>query len=276
MPQERPRPSQPPRPPRRLRRRAPLTASSPTSPPGRATSCWTRASPSTSGELRGPPRRGRVRGPARRRGRRHVLLGPVQRRHRRRRIGRHARRGAAMLVVGKDLTLESGPVQVGFGTDPGGAVVVGGKIVGKNHLETNGTGDASVSAEVTEGVGSAKALAPYAALGSSLGSISQDLARTPVNGRTQIEGNAVSFVGDGTRSTQVFSVSAAQATRSARSGTRASPRARRSSSTSRVTASTSRPTTRRSTRAGSTTSPRARASGRSRAASCGTSPRRRR
>lgn len=118
--------------------------------------------------------------------------------------------GAAMLVVGKDLTLESGPVQVGFGTDPGGAVVVGGKIVGKNHLETNGTGDASVSAEVTEGVGSAKALAPYAALGSSLGSISQDLARTPVNGRTQIEGNAVSFVGDGTRSTQVFSVSAAQ------------------------------------------------------------------
>ncbi|WP_265521094.1 choice-of-anchor A family protein [Oerskovia flava] len=114
-----------------------------------------------------------------------------------------------MLVVGADLTVDRGPVQVGFGTDPGGDVIVGGTLHGQELLDTQGTGDATRRGVVRTGVGD-EALAEHGSLGATLTSLSSSLGAAAPTGTTRRDGPSLTFTSTTGSGPQTFSVDAAE------------------------------------------------------------------
>ncbi len=103
-----------------------------------------------------------------------------------------------MLVVGGDMTVSSGRIDLGHGI--GGKVRVGGTLTApEGGLDANG-------GTVLPGLGKAEALGKWAGVGVHLQQQSAKYAAMPATGEVTVDGDTLVLTGDGTKNRQVFTV----------------------------------------------------------------------
>lgn len=113
-----------------------------------------------------------------------------------------------VLRVGKDLSVNTlTKLQVGFGLEGGGSV-----LVGETSDVDEGSAQLNLNEEtITTGVGAATALSPYADFGSTVNALSSSLAGEEATGVVSEQDGVLTFTGNGkSGDLQVFSVAEAQ------------------------------------------------------------------